>query len=388
MRIAVNTISTKKISGGAYQIAYNFLLETLKYQGEIDWYYLTSKDVDEAVGKEFEAMIGKRYFVFPTQPDFKGSYKRVKRELAKWEYKYRPDVIYTISSPCYFSFKTPEVMRFANAWVTNPNEYAWQALPLKDWLRMKLYRINQLRMLRNARYIITQSETVGKGLVKTLGLPSNNVKVVPNVLPKIFQSLEAVKALDKNCIDIACVAAPFPHKNLIIIPKVLKALKENYGMTNIRVHLTIPENDTTLKVIVSESASYGLQGCIVNHGRCSQKQLSEIYNICSICFLPTLLETFSATSLEAMYFGLCLVATDFAFNREIIKDAGLYYKPVDAEDAADKIHHLISDDRLQETLSERMKERLAIYNNYENHFNAIKDFLIQVGEGNSINDKD
>lgn len=381
MRITVNTISTKKISGGAYQIAYNFLMETLKHQGEIEWYYITSCDVDEAVGKVFEPIKGTRYFVFPTQPDFKGSYRRVRRELAIWEDKYKPDVIYTISSPCYFTFKTPEVMRFANAWVTNPNKYAWQSMPLKDWLRMRLYRINQLRMLRNAKYIITQSKTVGNGLVKTLRLSEQNVKVVPNVLPKVFQSIAVKKKLDDKYVDIACIAAPFPHKNLIIVPKVLKALKKNHGITNVRFHLSIPENNATLEHIVSESASYDLKGSIVNHGRCSQKQLGNIYNSCSICFLPTLLETFSATSLEAMYFDLCIVATDFPFNREIIRDAGLYYDPINAEDAADKIYRLISDVRLQETLSSRMKERMVLYNNYEIHFNAITDFLVAVGYG-------
>lgn len=384
MRIAVNTISTKKIAGGAYQIAYNFLMETLKQRDAVEWLYITSADVDEVVGKEFEHLKGKQYFVFPTQPDFRNSYGTVKKELAQWESVYKPDVIYTISSPCYFTFKAPEVMRFANAWVTTPNKYAWSVLPLKDRLRMKLYRINQLRMLRKAKYIITQSETVGKGLERILGLSENNVSVVPNVLPKVFYSIKVEKSLDDNYVDVACVAAPFPHKNLLIIPNVLKALKEKHGIQNIRFHLTIPDGDATLKSIVKESTRNGLNGCIVNHGRCSQKQLGEIYNHCSICFLPTLLETFSATSLEAMYFGLNIVATDFEFNREIIKDAGLYYQPVDAEDAASKIAFFINNPQMCGVMQEKMIKRLSLYNNYENHFNRIKNFLFRVG--NKIDD--
>lgn len=380
MRIAVNTISTKKGAGGAYQIAYNFLMETLKHQGDVEWLYITSTDVDELVGDEFRLMRGKQYFVFPTQPDFGGTYGTVKKELSKWEKDYSPDVIYTISSPCYFTFKTPEVMRFANAWVTNPNKYAWQALPFKAWLRMKLYRINQLRMLRKAKYIITQSNTVGKGLVKLLDLPEENVKVVPNVLPKVFYSVPINKVLDQKYIDVSCVAAPFPHKNLIIIPKVLRVLKEKHGITNIRIHMTIPEDDTTFAKIISECKEYGVEASVVNHGRCSQKQLGEIYNSCSICFLPTLLETFSATSLEAMYFRLNIVATDFEFNREVIKDAGLYYRPDDAEDAADKIAILIDNETLSNELQEKLKERLSVYNDYGKHFDAIKEFLLKVGK--------
>lgn len=380
MRIAVNTISTKKGAGGAYQIAYNFLMETLKHQDDVDWLYITSADVDELVGNEFGLMRGKKYFVFPTQPDFGGTYGTVKKELSKWEKDYSPDVIYTISSPCYFTFKTPEVMRFANAWVTNPNKYAWQAMPFKAWLRMKLYRINQLRMLRKAKYIITQSNTVGKGLVKLLDLPEENVKVVPNVLPKVFYSVPINKVLDQKYIDVSCVAAPFPHKNLIIIPKVLRVLKEKHGITNIRIHMTIPEDDTTFAKIISECKEYGVEASVVNHGRCSQKQLGEIYNSCSICFLPTLLETFSATSLEAMYFRLNIVATDFEFNREVIKDAGLYYRPDDAEDAADKIAILIENETLSNELQEKLKERLSVYNDYGKHFDAIKEFLLKVGK--------
>ena len=54
MRIAVNTISTKKVSGGGFQIAYNFLMETLKHHDDVEWYYITSSDVDEIVNAKMD----------------------------------------------------------------------------------------------------------------------------------------------------------------------------------------------------------------------------------------------------------------------------------------------------------------------------------------------
>ena len=384
MRIAINTISTKKQTGGAFQIAYNFLLESLKHNEDVEWYYITSSDVDELVRKDFESLYGVRYFVFPTQPDFNGTYKQVKRELARWEEEYKPDVIYSISSPCYFTFKTKEVMRFANAWVTNPNRYAWKTLPFKAWLRMHLYRINQIRMLRNAKFIVTQSDIVGQGLKRILHLQDKNICVVPNVLPKVFQTIQVKHTYIENQVDVACVAAPIYHKNLLIIPKVLKALKEKHNLNNVRFHITIPADNPILRQIIFESSSYGVDDCIVNHGRCSQEKLSDIYNQCSISYLPTLLETFSVTSLEAMYFGLNIVATDFEFNREVIQDAGLYYQPIDAEDAADKIAMLIKDKKLAVELKKRMKERLVLYSDYKKHFEAIQSFLVDVGDGKNF----
>ena len=378
MKVVVNTISTKKHSGGAYQIAYNFLMETLHNQEDVEWYYITSSDVDELVGNEFERLKGSKYFVFPTQPDFKGSYQRVKKELIEWEKKYKPDVIYTISSPCYFSFKTPEIMRFANAWVTNPNKFAWQSMPLLKRLRMHLYRINQKRILRKAEYIITQSEAVRKGLLKITGLENNRIAVIPNVLPQVFNNATVKRAEEDGWINIVCAAAPVPHKNLDIIPRVLFSLKENHGISNVRFHLTIPEDDALFNRIKIECQKNGMADRIVNHGRCTQKQLIDIYNQCSICFLPTLLETFSASSLEAMYFGMYIVATDFDFNSEVIANAGLYYKPTDAKDAASKIALLIDDNKLQADLDLKMRERIQLYNDYSLHFKKTVAFLESV----------
>ena len=378
MKIAVNTISTKKHAGGAYQIAYNFLMETLKHQDDVEWFYITSSDVDEAVGKEFASLRGQRYFVFPTQPDFKGSYRRVKRELVQWEEKYKPDVVYTISSPCYFTFKATEVMRFANAWITNPNQESWSVLPWKKWLEMRFYRIVQIGLLKKAKYIVTQSETVKQGLIRITGLEQNHIKVVPNVLPKVFSDTAVERKGRDEVFDVICAASHSPHKNLEIIPDVLKALKEKHKITNVRFHLTISEDNPFLWKIVKRCEVFGAENGIVNHGRCSQKQLCAIYNNSDFCFLPSLLETFSASSLEAMYFGLCIVASDFDFNKEVIDDAGLYYKAMNASEAADKIAMLVKDDTLCQDLRRKMANRLPLYSDYGKHFGAIKNFLHEV----------
>lgn len=378
MKIVVNTISTKKHSGGAYQIACNFLMESLRHQDEIEWFYITSQDVDEIVGVYFSKLKDNRYFVFPTQPDIKGTYHHVKRVLSEWEDKYHPDVIYSISSPCYFTFRTPEVMRFANAWITNPNREAWKSMPWKKRMRMYLYRINQKRMLRHAKYIITQSETVRKGLLKITGLPKESVCVVPNVLPNVFKEAVVSKKLDEKWVDVNCAAAPVPHKNLDIIPEVLNVLKEKYNITNVRFHLTIPDGDPILNNILYRSSKIGMCANIVNHGRCTQQQLIPIYNQCSICFLSTLLETFSASSLEAMHFGQLIVATNYEFNREVIGDAGLYYTPASATDAADKIAEVIQKKGLQLELYKKMNERIICYNSYSEHFDKTVLFLKSI----------
>lgn len=378
MKVLVNTITTKKITGGAFQIALNFLLETLSDQDhqDIEWLYVTSSDLDAAVGEKFSAQKDKTYFVFPTQPDFKGTYKNVKKALKKLEHSLKPDIVYTITAPSYFTFDAVEVMRFTNPWVAHPNSYAWKSLPLKGRIKTWLYCQNQKRLMRHNQYFITQAEATKKGIIRITGVPEDHVKVISNVLPATIASSDNTRyAPDKDWIDIACVGTPMSHKNQIIVPEVIVALEKKYGIKNIRFHLTMrPDNNNSQRVL-NRIKQLEVEDRVVNHGQIPQKELIEVYKECQYAFLPTLLEVFSATSLEAMYFDLPIVATDFPFNKNVIGDAGLYCIPNDAEDAADKLYTLIHDEQLRSLLSTRMKNQLQIFNKHQEHFASIIEFL-------------
>lgn len=377
MKVLINTISTKKHSGGAYQIAYNFLMKTIEHQ-EVEWIYVVSSDLDEILPAPMKE--GKNYHVFPTQPDYRHTYKRVKYELKELERKEKPDVVYSITAPSYFTFDAVEVMRFTNPWVTHPNKYSWSTMSLLERMKTRLYCWNQRRMMRKASYYVTQTETTKKGIMRITGVPSENVKVVNNVLPQVFKSLQRTpKPQDGDWIDVACVGAPVPHKNFDILPAVVKELKA-LGVENVRFHVTIPAGAPLLSKYEKELSSIGFSDRIITHGRCSQIELAEMYRGCQLCFLPTLLEVFSASTLEAMYFRLPVVATNFDFNSEVMGDSCLYYEPMDAKDAAIQIIKYVESVALREEMKQKMEERLKLFGDYDRHFNEILGFLIDVGE--------
>lgn len=371
MKILVNTISTKKYSGGAYQIAYNFLVKTMEHQ-EVEWGYVVSKDLDEIMPEPIKAK--GNYYVFPTQPDFKHTYKQVKKQLGELEDRIQPDVVYSITAPSYFTFKTKEVMRFTMPWVTHPNEYSWSVLSWRAKMKMRIYCWNQRRMMRKASFFITQTETTKQGIMRITGVSNENVKVVQNVLPAIFKALPSSPyPQDGKWIDIACVGNTSAHKNLDIIPKVLVALRE-LGVENVRFHVTIPSGAVWDKM-QGELNSIGMMDNVITHGRCSQIELADMYRHCQLCYLPTLLEVFSASTLEAMYFHLPIVATNFDFNREVMDDAALYYEPKNARKAAECIKEYIDNPALQQEMKEKMDKRLALFSDYDKHFNDILAFL-------------
>lgn len=380
MKCLINVVNARNIGGG-FQVVFNFILKTQEYiRPDVDWYYAVSERLDSFLPRAFmDKMEEGHYRVFPDQPDFNGTYRRVKRELRTYEESIDPDVVYSPLSPGYFFFKHKEVMRFANAWSTNATCYAWKTLPFKAKLRTKIYNIMQRALLRKAQYIITQTETVKGGLIRVTGLPGNRVFVVPNVLPAVLQDIDPTHLdADIGWIDVAAVGGQMPHKNLEIIPDVIKALKQKYGIENVRFHTTLPEDSGVWWRINKELTACGLEENVVNHGNMRLSDLAEMYRHCRFCFLPTVLETFSASTIEAMYFDLKTVASDLPFNKEVMQDSCLYFEPMNPESAAEMLARLITDNELQSVLSYKMKERLKNYTDFRKYYNDTVDFLVKV----------
>lgn len=375
LRIAINAVGAKKIAGGGFQISLNFVKTALSDRHHnIDLYFFLSKDLAYTLNVHESDHI----FIFPTQPNFFNSWLGTQRALHKLEKDLKLDIIYSIIAPSYFSFDTQEVMRCTNAWAVQPNKYALAQLSriqlLRNWLKYSLIR----KLMRKCAYFITQTDSIAISTAKVARVPLENVCVVNNVLPAAFNEYNRIKNLDREWYDIVSVAAPFPHKDLEIIPYVLKEIRDNHNIPNIRMHVTLPSGSTITKRIEKNISAFGLTDNFVNHGRVNQQQLASIYCSCRMMFMPTLLETFSASLLEAMFFDLSIVTSDLSFNSDITKDAALYFRPHDYADAAIKIAELINNETKASALIEKYNDILPNYCNYQKHYDSTIDFLVKV----------
>lgn len=377
LKIIINAIIAKKSAGGAFQISSNFILESLEHS-DIEWYWWVSNDLDVVIGDKFQEYRGKRYFVFPNQPDFMRTYFKVRKELKNLEQKIQPDLIYSITAPSYFKFSTLEVMRFTNPYITHLNKYAWSLVPLKRKIRNYIYIAFQKRMISKTKYFVTQSQTCKEGLMRITGVEDSHIQVVSNVLPAAYRSAERSHLpTDDKWIDVACVGAPFFHKNFDILPDLILEL-HRLNIDNVRFHVTIPDDKPMYCIMKQRLKKYSLTDRVISHGRCTQQYLVDVYRKCRLCYQPTLLEVFSASAIEAMYFQLPTVASELPFNQEVFQDSCLYYEPKNAVEAAKQFARLVKNEALQTELCKRMEKRLEVYGNYGNHFISTKDFLIEV----------
>ena len=118
----------------------------------------------------------------------------------------------------------------------------------------------------------------------------------------------------------------YSHKNIeILIPLAKEILARNL---NIKLITTLdPKEHKNAKYFLSQIADCNLSSVIVNVGSVKMTDVPKIYNSVNAIIMPSLLESFSGTYIEAMYYGKAIYTSDLDFSRSICKNAAYYFNP-------------------------------------------------------------
>ena len=172
-----------------------------------------------------------------------------------------------------------------------------------------------------------------------------------NTLNAIFNKKEEWQNLpiEKTQLDILCLTANYPHKNLPLIPKLIKEIQKLAPELNFKVYISLKKEELIFDNQYDRYVNY--------LGNVALSQLPSLYQQMDVLLMPSLLETFSTTYLEAMAMKVPIVASDTPFSRDICAEAALYCSPLKADEYAEKI--------------------LLLHKNI-----GIRDKLIQEGEQN------
>lgn len=382
MKIVLNVILAKEKGMGGFNVAVNFFNKTLE-DTENEWYYFVSTVFDEVIKGLERGVDADHYYVFNPQPNIKCYFSDFAK-IRVIEEAIKPDVIYSILAPSYFRFKTVEVMRCANAWsvVGGVNKYAWQVTPLKYKIRYVVKAQITHYLMRKTKYFITQSNIAKQCILRTVHTLPENVCVISNVLSDKYQKID-VNKVPHSGVNMVYASSPSVHKDYLLLPQVAYELAQNYNFKDFKIHISIPEYANA--EFKRRTKEYNVEAFFINHGFMNHLDLAKLYLQCDLGLFPSLLETFSATLLEYMYFELPIIASDLDFNKEIAGDAALYFKPHDAKDMAASIYRLVSGQIMSQQLLIIAKNKLANYLDNTAKYNDTVDFLNQVVEWDSRN---
>ncbi len=370
IRIVFNATTNGK--GGAVQNAANFLLRAQEDQS-VDWSMFVSEEVAE-VARDLGADVDRVAVVeSPAR-------SKQKRELLPRAFDAcLPDIVYTMAGPAYLEIRSPHVMGISNPYLTHPT---WEAYlcgrgPISaasEWLK-NVYR---MWWAKKADAFIFQTETARGGFHRRCPVGVDRTFVVPNAF-----GLKGVGGMLKSDVGheikgkrvVFVPAAGYPHKALQLLPDIVSALRR-CGRSEVIFVVTLDASSGIWRGIERRAKSLGVADGILNVGVTAYTDMAMLYRESEVVFVPSLLETFSTSYLEAMGFGKPLVVPDRSFAKEVCGDGAIYYDGT-AADAGRAIEAVLSnrEDWVARVI-EGQGEVLARYAGQDERYFKIREILV------------
>ena len=371
MKIIINTTNLKL--GGALQVARSFIYECINIPSN-EYHVFLSPALEKEVCRDYFPS----NFIFYSfdNPSVFIVFCQVIKALKKAESKINPDCVFSVFGPTYWQPKSIHIMGFANALYLYRELPYIKNMPFFQKVRLNLKRQYHRKLLKkNADFYILQTNSMKKNFLKFIKKPDNVADIVPGQYDSIYEKrIVSYDILpEKKEFWLVSISAFYPHKRLQVINDLIPKIKEKN--LKIKFILTISEKDFEMNF--SHNREF-----IINLGPLELKKCPFVYSKSDALFLPTLIESYSASYPEAMKMKLPILTSDYPFARDVCHDAALYFDPFDNEDIMNKIEIVYHNKSIRER---KIKNGLIVVNSIpsakdraEKYLNLCKDYLNNV----------
>lgn len=234
--------------------------------------------------------------------------------------------------------------------------------------------------VRRADQIIVESEQLRGDTVRYYGADPAKIAILPQT---VSRTLTAPSESDVDSETIAFAeslpdrflfypAQLWPHKNHHRLLLALSMLADEFPDLHLVLAGSRKAGDET---IFTEIARLGLGDRVRWLGYVADKFMPVLYRKATALVMPTYLGPTNIPTLEAFFFGCPAIISDLPGVREQTEDAAAFFDPDSADDMAQTIRLVLTDDNLRERLRRRGAERAAElgYDTYRQRLFEILD---------------
>lgn len=244
----------------------------------------------------------------------------------------KPDVIFSMGNIA-LPVQGRQAVLFHWPYAIYPESDVWSRMNIGSYISRKIRLYLFRSRLRYASLVIVQTRTVKKRLEDLYGL--KNVEVVPNAVSLPSEAMnDTVFPLPESAAGkkkLLCLSRYYPHKNLEIFIRLGELIKEK--KLPYCVILTIENNQgKAAGRLIRAIKKNGLEEIIINIGNVEMNKIPSLYNATDGLLLPTLLESFSGTYVEAMYYKKPVFTSDMDFAHDVCGESAYYFDPFSAEE--------------------------------------------------------
>jgi len=274
---------------------------------------------------------------------------------------FKADIVLGLGNHGLKHIDCPQAIWIRNGYLVYPSKHFAKA-GLATKIHVWLQRIHLRRVLRHTNLVFCQTPVMQKRIAEYYGYDINKIKILPNALsaflrgPAAQVSKELPKGLAKDRFNCLVLSTYYVHKNPEII--VSECLRSPEKFQGIRFITTIANEGSGKRFLEKVGSNNILSELIYNAGPIAHEKLKSYYDNVEVVIMPTLMESFSITYLEAMYFGVPILTTDLDFAHYLAGNAAVYYDPWKPGSFTEKLLLLKSDQLIYTKLITAGKEQL------------------------------
>jgi glycosyltransferase involved in cell wall biosynthesis len=323
-KIFINGLSAK--AGGGKSILTNYL--SLLSESKTDDRYIVLVP-DKNTYKEFNSFkIEVIHLPSPlsTKVFFPFIYSIILPILLK---KKKVAIIFNLADiPIVTSIK--QIFLFDWPYAVYPKSEVWKMMGTGDYIVKKIKLYFFVKYSKYIDVLIAQTDTMRIHLNSIYGI--QNIKVVPNAV-----SLDNLSdGILKNYVfplglKFLYLTHYYPHKNIEIFLDIAKHIKTE--KLDFKLIITIdPKQHKAAKKILLEIKRLELEEIIINIGAVEMEHVPSLYKQIDALLMPTLLESFSGTYVEAMFHKKPILTSKYDFAFDVCQNAAIYFNPHNAEE--------------------------------------------------------
>ena len=220
---------------------------------------------------------------------------------------------------------------------------------------------NVPRAVRQADWILTDSQSTRRDLVELLDAPEDQITVIYPGVARRFQPITDAGTRDR-------VRAKYHLPRRFILSVGTIQPRKNYvGLT--KAFANLDAEDVALVIVGGKGWLYedvfstvrdlGLQERVLFPGFVDDVDLPALYNLADVFALPSLYEGFGIPALEAMACGTPVITADNSSLPEVAGDAGMLVETGNVEALTEAMDLLLADADLLRRLAQRGLEQAA-----------------------------
>jgi len=231
----------------------------------------------------------------------------------------------------------------SSPYAMKPHYYDW----IKRWLYYKTVHHFEKSLLPKLAHIITCSNAVEQSIRSAYGISQQKISTVYYGLEN--QKGRQILASNKP-FQIAFIGGNAQRKGLPLLTKAAKLLHPKFPGFKVHVLGANP----MMKHLENRCRAEGLSSSFQFLGQTPHHKVLEILKNSTLYVMPSLMEGFGLTFLEAMQAGVPVIGGNVGGTKELIQNGenGFLVNPTDPAELAQKITRLLEDKSLQRKFRE------------------------------------